>query len=204
MAQLKLFCDRISHASRAPLLLLHCAKVPHEEISLKLFRGEHMRRPELPFKKLPVLIDGDLTLAESTSILRYIGQLPGAGQWYGDRSVREKVKIDEYLDFWQSSFHPTAVKVLQNTLMYKVCPCQYLYLYYLQLPHYITRWCSEGLSRMRRWSVKARLLTRVRRKSSRIISWERTSLLLETPPALPTFSWHHPCFKHPSQVIITG
>ena len=79
-----------------------------------------MKRKELPFKKLPVLIDGDLTLAESTSILRYIGQLPGAGQWYGDRSVKEKVKIDEYLDFWQSSVHPTAVKLLQNQMMYKV------------------------------------------------------------------------------------
>merc|ERR1712088_877611 len=92
MAQLKLFCDRISHASRAPLLLLHSAKVPHEEINVKLFRGEHMKRK----------------------------QLPGAGQWYGDRSVKEKVKIDEYLDFWQSSVHPTAVKVLQNKLMYKM------------------------------------------------------------------------------------
>ena len=79
-----------------------------------------MRRPELPFKKLPVLIDGDLTLAESTSILRYIGQLPGAGQWYGDRSVREKVKIDEFLDFWQSTLHPTVVTLLQNKLMFKV------------------------------------------------------------------------------------
>ena len=124
MAQLKLFCDRISHASRAPLLLLHCAKVPHEEISVKLFRGEHMKRPELPFKKLPVLVDGDLTLAESTSILRYIGQLPGAGQWYGDRSLKEKVKIDEYLDYWQSSLHPTAIRLLQNKLMYKVGPAE--------------------------------------------------------------------------------
>ena len=129
MAQLKLFCDRISHASRAPLLLLHCAKVPHEEINVKLFRGEHMRRPELPFKKLPVLIDGDLTLAESTSILRYIGQLPGAGQWYGERNLKEKVKIDEYLDFWQSTLHPTAIKLVQNTMMYKVCPDTALALY---------------------------------------------------------------------------
>ena len=80
-----------------------------------------MKRPELPFKKLPVLIDGALTLAESTSILRYIGQLPGAGPWYGDRSLKEKVKIDEYLDYWHSNMHPTALKLLQNQMMYKVC-----------------------------------------------------------------------------------
>ena len=79
-----------------------------------------MKRPELPFKKLPVLVDGDLTVAESSSILRYIGQVPGAGAWYGDRTVREKVKIDEYLDFWQSTVHPTALKYMQNSMMYKV------------------------------------------------------------------------------------
>merc|ERR1711936_741352 len=120
MSQLKLFCDRISHASRAPLLLLHSAKIPYEEVSIKLFRGENRKRPELPFKKLPVLVDGDLTVAESTTILRYIGQLPGGGAWYGDRSVREKVKIDEYLDFFQSNLHPTAIKLLQNKLMFKM------------------------------------------------------------------------------------
>jgi len=120
MSQLKLFCDRISHASRAPLLLLHSAKIPYEEVNVKLFRGENRKRPELPFKKLPVLVDGDLTVAESTTILRYIGQLPGAGAWYGDRSLKEKVKIDEYLDYWQSTLHPTAVKLLQNKVMYKL------------------------------------------------------------------------------------
>ena len=36
-----------------------------------------MKRPELPFKKLPVLTHGDLTIASSTSILRYVAQLPG-------------------------------------------------------------------------------------------------------------------------------
>ena len=69
---------------------------------------------------MPVLVDGDFTVAESTSILRYIGQLPGAEPWYGERSIREKVKIDEFLDFWQSTFHPSVIKLVQNKLMYKV------------------------------------------------------------------------------------
>ena len=67
-----------------------------------------------------MLVDGDFTVAESTSILRYIGQMPGGEAWYGGRSVREKVKIDEYLDFWQSTFHPNVIKLVQNKLMYKV------------------------------------------------------------------------------------
>ena len=84
------------------------------------YRGENWNRPELPFKKLPVLVEGDFTLAESTSILRYVGQLPAAAAWYGDRTLREKVKIDEFLDFWQSTLHPTVVTLLQNKLMFKV------------------------------------------------------------------------------------
>ena len=67
-----------------------------------------------------MLVDGDFTVAESTSILRYIGQMPGGVAWYGGRSVREKVKIDEYLDFWQSTLHPNVIKLVQNKLMYKV------------------------------------------------------------------------------------
>ena len=67
-----------------------------------------------------MLVDGDLTVAESTTILRYVGQLPAAAAWYGDRTLREKVKIDEFLDFWQSTLHPTVVTLLQNKLMFKV------------------------------------------------------------------------------------
>ena len=51
-------------------------------------RGEQRKRPELPFKKIPVLVDGDVTLAESTAILRYVGQLPGGEAWYGARSLQ--------------------------------------------------------------------------------------------------------------------
>ena len=83
-------------------------------------RGEHMKRPELPFKKLPVLTHGDLTIAQSTSILRYVAQLPGAEPWYGARSVRDKVKIDECLDHWQSAINPNVVRLTQNKFFYKV------------------------------------------------------------------------------------
>ena len=90
---LRLFCDRKSHPARSALLLLKATNIPHEEVKLNLFRslpllvkknlqnncyrGDHWKVKELPFKKLPVLTHGNLTIAESTSILRYIGQLPG-------------------------------------------------------------------------------------------------------------------------------
>ena len=90
-------------------------------------RGEHMKRPELPFKKLPVLTHGDLTIAQSTSILRYVAQLPGAEAWYGARSVRDKAKIDECLDHWQSAINPNVVRLTQNKFFYKVSSIYLLY-----------------------------------------------------------------------------
>ena len=122
MASLKLFCDRISHPSRAALLLLRNTGIAHEEVKVTLFKGEHWKRPELPFKKLPVMLDNSsgVTIAESTSILRYIGQMEGGQAWYADRALKEKVKVDEFLDNWQSTINPTALRLVQNKLMYKV------------------------------------------------------------------------------------
>merc|ERR1711963_481394 len=117
---LRLFCDRKSHPARAGLLLLKTTNIPHEEVKLNLFRGEHWKVKELPFKKLPVLTHGGLTIAESTSILRYIGQLPGGEAWYGSKNLQERIKVDEFLDFWQSSLNPVALKLVQNKLMWKL------------------------------------------------------------------------------------
>merc|ERR1719193_2421860 len=117
---LRLFCDRKSHPSRAAILLLQATKIPHEEVSLNLFRGQHWKEPALPFKKLPVITHGALTIAESTSILRYIGQLPGGEPWYGGLDLKNKIKVDEFLDFWQSTMNPAVLGVVQHTLMYKL------------------------------------------------------------------------------------
>ena len=66
------------------------------------------------------MTNGSLTIAESTSILRYVGQLPGAEGWYGERDLKDKIKVDEFLDFWQSTLNPAALKFAQNKLGYKV------------------------------------------------------------------------------------
>eukprot|EP00092_Neocalanus_flemingeri_P028435 GFUD01030876.1.p1 GENE.GFUD01030876.1~~GFUD01030876.1.p1 ORF type:complete len:224 (-),score=68.80 GFUD01030876.1:97-768(-) len=117
---LRLFCDRKSHPARAALLLLKTTNIQHEEVQLNLFKGEHWKQKELPFRKLPVLTHGNLTIAESTSILRYVGQLPGGEQWYGAKDLQERIKVDEFLDFWQSTLNPVALKFVQNKLMWKL------------------------------------------------------------------------------------
>ena len=83
-------------------------------------RGENFKVAELPFRKVPVLTHGNLTIAESTSILRYVGQLPGGEAWYWDRHLQDRIKVDEFLDYWQSTLNPAALKYAQNKLGYKV------------------------------------------------------------------------------------
>jgi glutathione S-transferase len=64
-------------------LMLSLLDLPYETVAVDLLSGEHRRAQFLalnPFAQVPVLQDGDLTLADSNAILVYL-----AGQ-YGDES----------------------------------------------------------------------------------------------------------------------
>ena len=111
------------------------------------FRGENRKKPELPFKKVPVLTHGDFTVAESTSILRYIGQLEGGAAWYGARSIQEKAKVDEFLDYWQSTLHPNVIRLTQNKLLFKVKKER---LCFKMQFYFIYRWYSDAVNLIKR------------------------------------------------------
>ena len=34
--------------------------------------------------------------------------------------LQERIKVDEFLDFWQSTLNPVALRLVQNKLMWKV------------------------------------------------------------------------------------
>jgi glutathione S-transferase len=114
-----LFSDRISHPARACLLLLKRTGLPYEEKKLDMFKGDHLRTKELPMKKLPVLIDNGFVLAESTSILRYIALKSGDDTLY-PADIQARTKVDECLDFWQSSLNANVLALVQNKLMWKL------------------------------------------------------------------------------------
>ena len=100
MKPLILFGDRISHPSRACLMLLKTNQVPgFEERQVSLFKGEQHKLKELPFKQVPVLHHGDKVIAQSTTILRYVASNFCNQSWYEDPKTR--FAVDEYFDFWQ-------------------------------------------------------------------------------------------------------
>lgn len=63
--------------------------------------------PELaevhPLGKAPVIVDGDLTLAESSAILRYIEGKYGSGTLMPPTGTNERAIAEEWLDYVESS-----------------------------------------------------------------------------------------------------
>lgn len=63
----------------------------YEAIDVDLLSGEHMREPFAslnPHRKVPLLLDGDLSLRESDAIVAYLGDAYGGALWPADRAAR--------------------------------------------------------------------------------------------------------------------
>jgi len=114
-----LYSDRISHPARACLLTLKRTNLAFEEKQNALLTGAYMKNKELPFRKIPVLADGDFKVAESTTILRYIANKAGDTSLYSN-DVKQRAKVDECLDFWQSTLNAQVLRIVQNTLFFKL------------------------------------------------------------------------------------
>ena len=77
------------HAHRVQLLL-SMLKLPHEVITVDLANGQHKQADFLalnPRGQIPVLIDGDVTLYDSTAILVYLAKRYGGAQWLPEDAV---------------------------------------------------------------------------------------------------------------------
>nr|AQS22579.1 glutathione s-transferase theta-1-like protein [Pseudodiaptomus poplesia] len=117
---MRLFGNRVSHPVRACILLARKVGQPLEEVNVDILKGEQFKIKDLPFRKIPVLKHGDLTLAESTAILRYIADSsPSGGDWY-PKDLKKRAKVDEFLDHWHSTFNPTIFNLMRNKLFYKM------------------------------------------------------------------------------------
>ena len=72
------------HAHRAQLLL-SLLELPFEMVEIDLGRGEQKQPPHLarnPFGQIPVLQDGDVTIADSNAILVYLAtRYDASGRW---------------------------------------------------------------------------------------------------------------------------
>jgi glutathione S-transferase len=78
--------------SMRPWLALKACNVPFEEIAIPLYTGPEDKARILAFSragKVPVLIDGDVTVWDSLAIIEYLAErFPDAGLWPADRARR--------------------------------------------------------------------------------------------------------------------
>ncbi|NJL58032.1 glutathione S-transferase, partial [bacterium] len=81
---IKLYGHEMSGNSYKARLLLELLKIEYEWIKVDLMIGEH-KSPEYlalnPFGQVPLLVDGNTTLADAQAILVYLARQYGGDQW---------------------------------------------------------------------------------------------------------------------------
>ncbi len=85
-----------AHKVRNQLSLLG---LPYERVEVDLVAGEQRGREFLalnPFGKVPVLVDGDVVLRDSSAILVYLGRKYGRGEWL-DVDAEGEARVQEWL-----------------------------------------------------------------------------------------------------------
>jgi glutathione S-transferase len=98
-------------------LFLRLLGLPYEAIDVDMMKGEHKAPAFLalnPFGQLPVIQDGDLTLADSNAILVYLEGRYAAGQWL-PRDPLGAARVQRWLSAAAGplAFGPAAARVLQ-------------------------------------------------------------------------------------------
>ena len=81
---IKLYGHEMSGNSYKVRLLLELLNIEYEWVKVDLMKGEHKSTKYLtlnPFGQVPLLIDGDIQLADAQAILVYLGRQYGGDKW---------------------------------------------------------------------------------------------------------------------------
>ncbi len=115
---MKLYTHPISGNARKAEFVLRHVGVDAERIVVDLGKGEQ-RAPEFleinPNGKVPVLVDGDLTLWESHAIMRYLAR-KYAPELLGS-DPNERAAVDQWLCWQLAHLGPTFGKILYERLI---------------------------------------------------------------------------------------
>jgi glutathione S-transferase len=114
---LQLYRNAVSGHCHRVELFLSLLGLPYESIDVDLARKQH-KSPEFlamnPLGQIPVLRDGDLTLADSNAILVYLEALHAPGQWL-PRDPVGAARAQRWLSLAAGplAFGPAAARVVQ-------------------------------------------------------------------------------------------
>lgn len=101
MSKVQFYYMPESPPCRAVEMVASLVNVELEKHYINLFTKDHLKEEYLkvnPQHKVPFIIDGDLKLGESRSIMRYLANKPAGSQLY-PLDAKKRAKVDELLDF---------------------------------------------------------------------------------------------------------
>jgi glutathione S-transferase len=105
-AAMKLYMHPISMTSRPVRLFLADNKIDCEEEVVDLMKGAHHQEPYAslnPNRLVPMLVDGDFKLTESSAILKYLADKVGSSAYPKD--LKQRAKVNEVMDWINSNFY---------------------------------------------------------------------------------------------------
>ena len=114
---LQLYRNAVSGHCHRVELFLSLLRLPYESIDVDLAQKQH-KSPEFlamnPLGQIPVLRDGELTLADSNAILVYLEALHAPGQWL-PRDPVGAARVQRWLSLAAGplAFGPAAARVVQ-------------------------------------------------------------------------------------------
>lgn len=111
---MKLYADPTSTTSRAVLLFLEeydgsgLCRLPVDIVKIDLLKGDHLDPAYAainPNCAVPALVDGDFTLTEASTILKYLADM-GASPLY-PTNPRQRALINQRMDWFNTGFNAT-------------------------------------------------------------------------------------------------
>lgn len=103
---MKLYMHPVSITSRPVRLFAQESGIALDEELVDLMTGEHVQAPFVavnPYKMVPVLVDEELTLTESSAILKYLAEKVGSPAYPQD--LKKRAKINEAMDWFNANFY---------------------------------------------------------------------------------------------------
>ncbi len=103
---MKLYMHPVSNTSRPVLMFIKDNNLPVEEEVVDLMTGAHHQEPYIsvnPNRQVPTLVDGDLVLGESSTILKFLADKFDLAAYPKD--LKKRAKVNEAMDWFNTHFY---------------------------------------------------------------------------------------------------
>ena len=103
---MNLYMDPVSTVSRPVRLFIAENNLPVEEEFVDLMTGAHHKEPYAtlnPSRQVPLLVDGDLRLSESSAILKYLADKFDQPAYPKD--LKKRAKVNEAMDWFNTGLY---------------------------------------------------------------------------------------------------